>query len=377
MPQALNFDDIAPSGIGARSSVADGIRPRYSVSYQNYDIDVAVVSRGFVCVSHSLTDLGVLFSDSDLEIDSASGNIVRFKRDESTVFGGAASGLNCLDEGSPMESPESPLQMTEVSEDSDPEEAALKRAIAQQELNDGERKRASVASATIASNREQSRREDRNTAGAKSRRSTIGATSDVAELYVYVPEYSLAFMGGMTKFLLGFTDAKDPNLRHIARAWTLDAMEQLPYLLDPLLEDLLGFLLLVSSTHGPAAKVSAWEGGHKTSAMSSSGPESHKAKVDAVLRKYFEGSMLAAMDGRESNFDVRAMLQDVLRTLEKLMSLFKSGDKMATRMKGFKPSEQLLSGLDIYYGSHFYKNMLQEQLHSKSQSAQSQVGFGL
>lgn len=111
-------------------------------------------------------------------------------------------------------------------------------------------------------------------------------------------------MPGMTKFLLNFTDAKDPNLRHIARAWTIDAMEQLPYLLDPLLEDLLSFLLLISSTHG-LAQDSAWA---TTDEEDVGVQEPYKVKLDAVLRKYFEGQMLSAMEGRENKFDVRAML---------------------------------------------------------------------
>ncbi len=258
--------------------------------------------------------------------------------------------MQFIDEGSPAESLAS-------DEDSDPETAALKRSIAQQELNDDEMQRARATSASLSLPVGQ----QQNARGtAQTRRSVVGNTSDVTELYLYVPEYTVGFMPGMTKFLLNFTDAKDPNLRHIAQAWTRDAMENLPYLLDPLLEDLLGFLLLVSSTHG-ANKEAAWESGTDRQ-------ESYKAKakLEAVMRKYFENGTLAAMEGREGNFDLRSMLQDVLRGLEKLVSLFKNGDKMGSQLKNFKPSEQLLSGLEIYYGSHFYKSMVQDQLQSKS-----------
>ena len=158
-----------------------------SVQHQFYDIDVAVISRGFVCLSHSLKDLQALFSDPDLHVDPFSGNVLRFVENE----GGFSSPMN-------IEAKQSPLfHMESTPEDGSPQENSqddllreIRRAEAQEAANN-----AQVTSS--------------------------GGNNDCAvqELYLYVPEYTVAFLPGMTKLLVGFTDAKDPNVRHIARSW--------------------------------------------------------------------------------------------------------------------------------------------------------------
>ena len=61
----------------------------------------------------------------------------------------------------------------------------------------------------------------------------------------YTPLYQVYLFPDLTRLVTSCLDAKEPNLRHISRSWTIEAVQYLPYLIDPLLEDLLAFLLMM------------------------------------------------------------------------------------------------------------------------------------